>query len=369
MLYSLKFENLPFKPEKNQVIYVENIFDRFANHYIMVNYDKLLNGFEEVGLEFIYLPLYFNDAELKKQILYYAPYLYTKFKEYNRFRNDFLLDFMLNEEKRTEVVPSLLFTPQQNGDEWSFKALPFASVADEKTDVSAVVTAVKREYDSIDSDDNYDVIFYNEGSSLTVEVCEPSLQYGSYCGEPGKGYRKAYRDGLLGHDDDICDIFDDLQAIVENLRLRGVALGVIHEFIDKQEPLSPLVITEDLRIFLPLYNNIEIVMSAQKKALYFLFLNHPEGIVLQHLEKYHTELMNYYKQTNKGVLNPRMEESIRKLEEYGNNQLNVVLTRIREAFYTKFDRRLACHYIISGEKGQPYKIPLNPALVRWEECS
>jgi hypothetical protein len=168
-------------------------------------------------------------------------------------------------------------------------------------------------------------------------------------------------------DTETVEIYAKVEAYVKLLRLKGIELAVIHEFIDKQEPLSPLVITDDLRIYLPLYNNIEIELSAQKKALYFLFLNHPEGIVLQHLEEYHNELVNYYKQTNKGILTPKMEESIKKLEAYGNNQLNVLIARIREAFCLKFDEHLARNYFISGEKGQPYRIPLNPQLDNWVE--
>jgi hypothetical protein len=168
-------------------------------------------------------------------------------------------------------------------------------------------------------------------------------------------------------DTETAEIYAKVEAYVKLLRLKGIELAVIHEFIDRQEPLSPLVITDDLRLFLPLYNNIEIVMSAQIKALYFLFLNHPEGIVLQHLEEYHNELINYYKQTNNGILTPKMEESIKKLEAYGNNQLNVLIARIREAFCMKFDEHLARNYFISGEKGQPYRIPLNPQLVNWVE--
>ena len=108
-------------------------------------------------------------------------------------------------------------------------------------------------------------------------------------------------------------------------------------------------------------------MSAQNKAMFFLFLNHPEGIVLQHLEDYHNELINYYRQTKKGPLTSKQEESIRKLETYGNNQIHVIITRIREAFCSKFDERLAHNYFISGEKGEPYRISLSPEYVKWEE--
>ena len=175
------------------------------------------------------------------------------------------------------------------------------------------------------------------------------------------------KESFLKGEREIEEILKNIQTNVGKLRLMGVALGAIHEFIDELEPLSPLVITEDLRIFLPQYNNIEIELSAQRKALFFLFLNHPEGIVLQRLEDYHNEFVNYYKQTNNGVLTPKMEESIKKLEEYGNNQVNVLITRIREAFCLKFDERLARNYFISGERGQLYRIPLDRDLVKWEE--
>ena len=85
------------------------------------------------------------------------------------------------------------------------------------------------------------------------------------------------------------------------------------------------------------------------------------------MDKYHKELLNYYKQTNNGELTPKMEESIAKLEAYGNNQINVVITRIREAFCSKFDERLAKNYIICGDKGEPYRIPLDRNLVIWED--
>ena len=75
----------------------------------------------------------------------------------------------------------------------------------------------------------------------------------------------------------------------------------------------------------------------------------------------------YYRQTNNGVLTPKMEESMKKLEAYGNNQLHVIITRIRGAFCSNFDERLASNYFISGERGEPYRIPLDPQLVEWVE--
>lgn len=378
MNFQLSFANLPFKPDKSQVIYVESLYDEQANRFITDNYHELRQWFEYRGYEFIYLPMLFKDDELKRKVLYYAPYLETKIVADKSLRSSYLLNFLSSSHLGEAVKPSILFGPERCGDEWLFQAceLPLSGVASK--DIVQLLDAVSS-----------GTFFVNESCAMSENVLmnyQPSEPRSSMSIESDEKRSARKRSlfsrmvnriqGELFEDDtenyapqrdEVAEILESLENSVKKLRLQGVTLSAIHEFIDKQEPLSPLVITDDLRIFLPQYNNIEIELSAQRKALYFLFLNHPEGIVLQHLEEYHKELMNYYKQTSGGVVTPRMEESIKKLETYGNNQLNVVITRIREAFCSKFDERLARHYFISGERGQAYKIGLPSELIRWEE--
>lgn len=378
MNYQLSFANLPFKPDRSQVIYVEEFYDEQANRFITDNYHELRQWFEYRGYEFIYLPMLFKDDELKRKVLYYAPYLETKIVADKSLRSSYLLNFLSSSHLGEAVKPSILFGPERCGDEWLFQAceLPLSGVASK--DIIQLLDAVSS-----------GTLFVNESCAMSDNVLmnyQPSEPRSSMSIESDEKRSARKRSlfsrmvdriqGELFEDDtenyapqrdEVAEILESLENSVKKLRLQGVTLSAIHEFIDKQEPLSPLVITDDLRIFLPQYNNIEIELSAQRKALYFLFLNHPEGIVLQRLEEYHKELMNYYKQTNGGVVTPRMEESIKKLETYGNNQLNVVITRIREAFCSKFDERLARHYFISGERGQAYKIGLPSELIRWEE--
>lgn len=379
MNFQLSFANLPFKPDKSQVIYVESLYDEQANRFITDNYHELRQWFEYRGYEFIYLPMLFKDDELKRKVLYYAPYLETKIVADKSLRSSYLLNFLSSSHLGEAVKPSILFGPERCGDEWLFQAceLPLSGVASK--DIIQLLDAVSS-----------GTLFVNESCAMSDNVLmnyQPSSEPRSSMSIESDEKRSARKrsffskmvdriQGELFEDDtenyapqrdEVAEILESLENSVKKLRLQGVTLSAIHEFIDKQEPLSPLVITDDLRIFLPQYNNIEIELSAQRKALYFLFLNHPEGIVLQRLEEYHKELMNYYKQTSGGVVTPRMEESIKKLETYGNNQLNVVITRIREAFCSKFDERLARHYFISGERGQAYKIGLPSELIRWEE--
>ena len=423
-MYSIGLKNIPFLPEPNQVIYVENIFDDKVNSFIKNNYYELELEFRKVDLEFVYLPLYCNMAKVKEKVQYYAPYLVSQINTPDTLNSSYLLDFMSRPENRIKIPPSLLFSPKQCVDEWRFRGISLNDIVSDNIEVLDIVDLVcdeiylanhpvefhiARSYDdeahhsakveesecayapmekkkssqqslfSIlgayipkktdkDSEDE-DILFRmgDEEDKSNVSDEEPSILFR----EVRKFVESAISDDEDEYDsepsEEITRMLENLQTTVQRLRLKGVALGAIHEFIDKQEPVSPLVITEDLRLFLPLYNNIEIELSAQKKAFYFLFLNHPEGIVLQHLEDYHNELMNYYKQTKKGTITQKMEESIRHLEAYGNNQIHVIIARIREAFCMKFDERLARNYFISGEKGEPYKIPLAPEYVKWEE--
>jgi hypothetical protein len=343
MDFSIGFKNLPFVPEENQVIYVESVYDEKLNDLIRRNYEVLKQSFEFWGFCFVYLPLYFKDKEIEDKIRYTAPYIPSSVIEKIEKKNSYLLDFMTRPENRAKILPSLICCPRIVKDEWIFNGFTF-DMYNVDVECSLNIAAITQK--------TRDIYYKNkeeEGQTLFRR---------------GNQYENTLK---TVEEKEIEEILANLQNTVRELRLRGVALGAIREIIDNQEPLSSLVITDDLRIFLPAYNNIEIVMSAQIKALYFLFLNHPEGIVLQNIEEYHSELINYYKQTSKGVLTPKMEESIRRLEVYGNNQINVLLTRIREAFCFKFDEHLARNYYVSGEKGEVYGIPLNPELIEWRD--
>ena len=104
------------------------------------------------------------------------------------------------------------------------------------------------------------------------------------------------------------------------------------------------------------------------KAVYFLFLNHPEGIVLQHLEEYHNELVNYYLQTSKkDELTPRMVNTINMLEYPGADTIHYTLARINAFFRKAIDEHLAQNYYIKGIPGEPYKIALDKILIEWKD--
>jgi hypothetical protein len=86
------------------------------------------------------------------------------------------------------------------------------------------------------------------------------------------------------------------------------------------------------------------------------------------LEKYHSDLVYFYRKTkNIEQLTPRQLESINKLESSWDNDgsIYVVLSRIKKLFKNSIDEHLAKHYYIEGRPGQPYNIALSHDLIIW----
>lgn len=91
-------------------------------------------------------------------------------------------------------------------------------------------------------------------------------------------------------------LLKDIRDKVNKLRERGIAEKIIIKVIQEKPKLSKMVITKDNRIKLVDYNDMEIEMEPINKAVYFLFLRHPEGIIFKHLPDYRRELAEIYQQ-------------------------------------------------------------------------
>ena len=138
----------------------------------------------------------------------------------------------------------------------------------------------------------------------------------------------------------------------------------VSQLSDDSEKLSRLVITKDFRIILPDYYNMEIKMEPLVKAVYFLFLKHPEGIMFKFLPDYREELTQIYVNLKPNGMNERVLQSIEDVTNPTLNSINEKCARISGAF--QFDEKLARHYYIEGKRGEPKKISLPRDLVTWE---
>lgn len=84
-----------------------------------------------------------------------------------------------------------------------------------------------------------------------------------------------------------------------DLLLKAISVPVLEQLRIEaaRATLSPLVITEDYRFLLPNYGNREVQLSPIHKALYLLFLNHPEGIEFKNLVDHREELFALYRKS------------------------------------------------------------------------
>ena len=121
--------------------------------------------------------------------------------------------------------------------------------------------------------------------------------------------------------------------------------------------ISRLTIAKDCTILLSDY----IV-----KAVYLLFLKHPEGIAFKCLPDYREELLGIYQKIKPFGLT---ERAIRSIEDVTNpllNSINEKCSRVRAAFLSEVDPTLLEQYIITGKSGEIKKVMLPRDLVIWE---
>ena len=161
-------------------------------------------------------------------------------------------------------------------------------------------------------------------------------------------------------------LLEDMDVRVQKLRNKGLNEWTFRGLFKTKAQLSRLIITKDYRILLPDYNNIEVKMEPLVKAVYLLFLKHPEGIIFKGLTDYREEMLDIYKKLKPMGLNKRTIQSIEDVTNPLLNSINEKCARIRSAFVKEFDESLAKNYFVTGERGEAKKIALPRDLVIWE---
>ena len=141
-----------------------------------------------------------------------------------------------------------------------------------------------------------------------------------------------------------------LQAQGRNdLLLRAIGVPLLEELrIEAAKgKLSRLVITKDYRFILVDYNK-EVELQPVHKAVYLLFLAHPEGIEFKRLADYRQELLGYYLQTARMMDKEKIVESVDKLVNPFDNAINEKCSRIKKVFLDLMDEYRASYYIIGS---------------------
>ena len=307
-----------------------------------------------IGFHVIYLPLLMKRLKDKEVVKYRAPYLTETEIGRTMIGNDFLLRYLVNPSDKGRIKQGFIRTEDiHRGGDGKDKAInrfyPLSSnsgesLADQLHKIGKQISFEKNEHERL------------------LENQVSFDDWGDVVGENGADENF----NSQKEEENTSDLIEEVKLRIAKLRQRGISQYILEQLIHPDDRLSRLVITKDFRLLLPDYQSMEIKMEPLVKAVYLLFLNHPEGILFKRLPEYRKELTTIYEQLRPAGLTDRALQSIEDVTNPLLNSINEKCARIRGAFVGQFDDHMARHYYIDGPRGEAKKISLPRDLVIWE---
>jgi len=363
-------KDVPFVPDKRQVIYIESEYNEILNNYISREYDKINEAFTYRGFTFIYIPL--TIKKLTEQGSDVLKYFYPSLNDTDILLNEEIIARHIQEnilsysDEPVSINGGLMRYIETNDNYHIFRCFQFTNF--EETEIWEQF----RTYINVVDDSQ---IMY----SLMPSMPSKEIPIIDFFRESEECYKVeipfSISESIMQSESEADDCFpyaaqnliDEIKERIELLKQTGISEMVIKSLFkfDDALKLSRLTITKDYHIFLPDYNHLEINMTPLPKAIFFLFLKHPEGILFKHLPDYKSELMNIYMQISNREKLSDMEKSIDDVTDPTKNAINEKCSRIREAFIRHFDESLAQNYFITGLRSEPKRITLDRQLVTW----
>jgi hypothetical protein len=359
MQYISFYKNrLPFKPRTNVVIYFDVTGIGMKRYYGVISdyYDRIVGEFRRGGLEFCFLPKIAHDMDLKKIYRYFNPQADPNdfMPHVNLYKDSDLLEYIVAGYDARHLTPGLIQYMGEDFDKedtYTYEYTPLSHFE------SSPISLIKLYVDHHGYTEN---VFEIRESSVEKHVETKARYCDAMRSSPKMAICKETRD-----EPSVEDMMSEVQMLVERLRQSGVGEIALQRLFKPTRQLSRIHVRYG-RIFLPDYNNMEIKMPTLSKAIYMLYLRHPEGIMFSYLPDYRNELMQIY-----GLISGRdSREDIRKsiddVTDPTRNSINEKCSRIKQAFLREFDDSIARNYYITGERGEAKKILIPREMVTWD---
>ena len=357
---SLEYNEIEFKLNgkisPKELVYVASEEDKALTELFETHPEVLEGWGQMIGFQIIYLPLLMKKLKDKRVLQYRAPYLNDADLSDIAVGNDFMLQYLENPSDREKIKHGFIRTENiHRGSDGKDKATnrfyPLSStsgepLADQLHRIGKQISIEKGKYDR-----------YLENKSMEADVWGDVSR-----NEPPSDLGLDFQ----GEEESTDNLMEEVRERIAKLRQRGIAEYILEQLIHPDNRLSRMVITKDMRILLPDYNNMEIKMEPLVKAVYLLFLKHPEGIAFKLLPDYREELTMIYNQLKPAGLTDRAIQSIEDVTNPMLNSINEKCARIRASFLCQFDDYMAKSYYIDGQRGEGKKIALPRTLITWE---
>ena len=157
-----------------------------------------------------------------------------------------------------------------------------------------------------------------------------------------------------------------MEKVQERLRAMGVSEGT-SEMMPVSDAAVPveLYIDRQYTIRMGAPDGPELSLRPLVKALFILFLRHPEGILLKARDRYRQELEAIYSvicpNMAAEVIRSRVGRLVNLQDNSFSEKASVLNARMEELLPTG----VSDNYKIQGYNGYPRRVPLNPLLVHW----
>ena len=351
------FRNLPEEYFRGD-IYIENEYHKKFNIYLCRwgwwLQKFTFNKYEYGWPNFTYIPK-LSKIIRQKYIQYQYPFLPKDvIQKIPDIKTTDLLDYLEDPDDARFLKPGFLFYRHKKDNGISvYEYFPLVGLDNKALSYKEQIAEILRQHKK--DAEEYKYTSDARGIGHAGVYCTDFEKNENYADNKFENYNQKTKDQIL--------LF---KKQVDELLKLGVPLDLMEEILHQNDKLSKLVITKKYEILLPDYNNMVIKMEPLVKAVFFLFLNHPEGIVFKYLPDYREELITIYNKLRPLGLNDRSMQSIEDVTNPCLNSINEKCARIRAAFINKFDEHLAKNYYITGERGEVKKIALPRDMVVWE---
>lgn len=363
---------------QNSFIYIENNFRPEHNAYIKQHYDELRAICNSHGEEFIYFPRLYQEVLYSEAEKYNDPSQVNLHRSIETPKDMVYLNRILNEEGFLTLdfdrldpfqyyrVNAMLLHHYEKEDDSSFIGYEISNHHSE-----TIPDILRHYYDSKQDAEEEESMLSN-----TTDIPSLDQEWNSHIRHCSTQILKAsipdnYRystsedvetyDADYHFDEESKKLVDEVRARLDALRLKGFSNLLLRKILSEPQQLSTLVVTSDYRILLPDYK-MEVKMKPLPKAVYFLFLTHPEGIRFKDLGDYRSELQHIYLRITHRTSDEKIRCSLDNLCNPMDNSINEKCARIREAFVGLMDDSIARYYYISGNRGESKRIILGTGL-------
>lgn len=338
---TVRIKGKQFYLAPNQVVYYDPSGISEFSSYIEMHLDEIKDWFHAIDYEFCYIPdicKHFTN----EQILYLFPN--WKGDDVALLGNDLLKSWLVKQYSKTGAG-FLRLENVLNKTYKHFAFVPFDTMSwEEQMKLYKPILFESLNECSLNHDDQIRLAGEND-TLYSVFEKKMSLADNNFSDE---------------------EISAEIKRFVEQVHTKGFKEFVLRCMVPVEEKLSRIVVSPKYEIVLPDYGNKIIEMSPLPKAVFLLFLKHPEGLYFKDLVDYKDELRGIYEKITNRTSSMVIGDSIDKVTDPTQNAINEKCSRIREAFLKQMDERLAKSYHITGFKSERKRITLPRNLVVWQ---